>query len=722
MFALNSLSGRFEILRMRNISLLMLVALFSSFVAETALAAERSVTVYRDRWGVPHIYAKTAADGAYGLGYAQAEDRLDDIYISLRTGLGIMSEAFGKKYVEQDYIMRICQNAESAKKSWKTSPPHLKRIAESFTAGIQAYVDEHPEEVPEYAVKLEPWKLQTVGRAMILRWPLGTINDDLRNGKKRPRPPMGSNQWAVSPKRSADGIPILLSDPHLTWEGLAVMYEARVHAGELHMNGYFLIGSPIMGIGHNRHVGWALTTGGPDTADVYEMKVRMKKQLEYEYDGQWKKAEPKLFSIGVKGSLPVIRPAIYTHLGPIISPPDLKKGIAYVGAAPLIGKTQLFDQFYRMAMSKTVREFYEALGMGEFNEQNIMFADVHGDIGYARCGATPIRPDGYDWNAPVPGHTSKTAWKGLHPIDDLVHVFNPACGFMQNCNISPENMMPNSPLTSDKYKNYIFNVSWDTNNPRGIRTRKLLDADDSVTREEAIAYAMDVHDTFAKRWQRELGLAINSAGKGKMQNEEFAKAVKAILEWNGDFTADATATSLYKFWRLKCGKQLDLSPMVGGGHLNRKQHRRVLELLEETIKEMKTRYGRWDVAWGDIHKVGRQGQYFPVGGTDFRSGNKEANFSETLFDVRSKPDPKRPGHFIANSGSMAMILMFFHPDGIKSLTCTPWGQSGHADSPHFMDQGEKLYSKRKMKPTWLTKAELLKNLESKRVLQIAGYH
>ena len=144
----------------------------------------------------------------------------------------------------------------------------------------------------------------------------------------------------------------------------------------------------------------------------------------------------------------------------------------------------------------------------------------------------------------------------------------------------------------------------------------------------------------------------------------------------------------------------------------------MLDLLAATIAEMQKRYGKWNVAWGEIHKVGRGGVYFPVGGADFKSGDREANFSETLFDVNSKEDPAHPGHFIANNGSMATILMFFHKDGVQSFTCTPWGQSADPHSPHYMDQGEKLYSKRQMKPTWWSEAELLQHVESKTVLEI----
>lgn len=681
-------------------------------------AADRKVTIHRDKWGVPHVYGDTAADGAYGLGYAQAEDRLNDIFTSMRTGLGTMSEAFGPQYLEIDYMMRLCQNEEIAKKSMATMPANVRAIVDNFTAGIQAYVDEHPDEVPDFAVKLESWKILTIGRAMMLRWPLGTIEDEKSRPVVHKRPPMGSNEWAVAPARSADKCPILLSDPHLTWEGLAVLYEARVHAGELHMNGFFIVGSPLVGIGHNQYVGWALTTGGPDTADVFEMTIRQGERLEYEYDGQWKPFTQQMFSIPVKGAAAVEKPALFTHLGPVVSPPDLKKMTALVGASPSLTMTGMTEQGYRMAIAKTSQEFFQAVGKGESLPQNVMFADVQGNIGYVRCGVTPVRAEGYDWSRPVPGNTSKTAWKGIHKVEDLVHVFNPPQGYMQNCNISPMNMMKDSPFAAEKYRDYIYNVSWDQENPRSMRIRSLLDADHSVTRDEAIAYAMDVYDVHAQFWQQELKLAVDKVGKEKMNDSQFAAAVKAILDWNGYFTPDAKATSLIKFWRLKVGAELDLKQLQNGGHFDAKQQASLLEILQKTIGEMRSKYGKWDVAWGDIHKVGRGEKLFPAGGTDFDSGLKELNFSETLFDVRSKDDAAHPGQFIANSGSMAVILMFFHPDGIQSMTCTPWGQSGHPKSPHYTDQGEKLYSKLQMKPTWWNEKELLQNLESTRTLAI----
>ena len=688
-----------------------------AFVSRPALGlVADEAALYRDTWGVPHVVADNEAAGFFALGYAQAEDRLEDIYLAIRTGVGRLAEVKGPEFVQQDYMMRLTHNDTQHSKYLETAPAHLKNAVTAFAAGIQSYINTHPDEAKEVAIPLEPWHPLAVGRAMILRWPIGTIMDDLKNGEHRVKPPMGSNQWAVSPKRSADGSAILLSDPHLTWEGLAILYEARVHAGDIHMNGYYLIGSPMLAIGHNQSVGWALTTGGPDTSDVYRMKIRMTPQPQYEYDGEWRNMEIQSFPIPVKGAKTVSMPALYTHLGPVIGEPDVKNGVAFVGASPYMEQTGLYNQFYRMVKSKNVHEVNEAIALHQFNEQNIMSADIEGNISYVRNGATPIRPDGFDWSRPVDGTTSKSAWLGIHPQSDLVHIVNPPQGYMQNCNISPSNMMVDSPLTPDKYRKYIYNVSWDHNNPRGRRTIELLRNDASVTRDEAKSYAMDVFDRIAGRWQSELRLAWGEAPKTLVENAELKRAVEAILAWDGHFTPEATATNLYKFWRLKCGDKCDLTSMANDKPLTTETRAKALELLAESVEEMQTRYGKWDVKWGDVHVVGRGGKYFPASGTDFSSGDKEANFSETLLDVRSNEDPKKPGRYVANSGSMAMILMFFDKNGVSSFTCTPWGQSGHSDSPHYMDQGEGLYGPRKMKPSWWDPTELKQHTKTTKVL------
>jgi acyl-homoserine-lactone acylase len=690
---------------------------FPAGVDRSELLAQEA-TLYRDTWGVPHIYADSESEGMFALGYAQAEDRLEDIYLAVRTAVGRMAEVKGPDLLQQDYLMRLVGNDSIHEAYLAEASPQLRENLEAFVAGVQAYVAENPGEAEGVAIELEAWHPLAVGRAMILRWPIGTVMGDLQKAKESKKPDMGSNQWAVAPSRSADGSAILLSDPHLTWEGLAVLYEARFHGGDLHMNGYYVIGSPMLGIGHNQHVGWALTTGGPDTSDVYKMQFRLAPLPQYLYDDQWRPVQMKSFTIPVKGGPPVTRPAFFTHLGPVISEPDMATGTAFVGASPYFDQTGLYQQFYDMARAEDVHEFNRALSAHQYNEQNVMAADTKGNISYVRNGATPIRPPGYDWSRPVDGTTSATAWRGIHPQSDLVQVLNPPQGYMQNCNISPANMMEDSPLIPERYLSHVYNVSWDSNNPRGKRTIDLLKNNPSVTLEDAMGITLDVYDILAVTWQNELRDTVAQHGSTYASDSKFQQAVNAILQWDGEFTPEATSTVLYKMWRLKCGDKLDLSPLGRGESLPEDTRVQALKFLRETIDEVEKIYGRWDVPWGEVHVVGRAGKYFPVGGADFSSGDKEANFSETLLDVRCSPDPEKPGRFIADNGSMALILMFFDESGVRSFTCTPWGQSANPESPHFMDQGEHLYSKRKMKPTWWTKDELMRNLSSTKKLQL----
>jgi len=681
----------------------------------------KQVTVYRDKWGVPHIFADTDAAAAYGLGYAQAEDRLADIYENVRTAIGRAAEVFGEDRAQIDVAMQLVRNAEVAQASYEKAPPYLRELAENFVAGVNEYVARHPEKKPAWALDLQPWHCSAIGRTLIMKWPLGTIYDDLGN-KKKPRKPAGaSNEWSVSPKRTATGGAILLTDPHVGWEGMQVFYEARVRGGKLNMNGFFIVGSPLMGFGHTDRVGWAPTTGGPDTSDVFEVKIDVSNLLKpkYEIDGQWRDMKTSQIVVKVKDGKDVTKPRMETELGPVFDA-DMENKIAYVGASPYFTEAGLFEQTYRMLLAQNVDEFHEAVGMNQLMEQNIMFADTSGNISYVRNGRTPIRNKDYDWSAPVPA-TAATIWKDIHPIADLVQIKNPEQGYMQNCNISPANMMKNSPLTPDKYPAYIYNVSWDVNNPRGKRIVELLDGDDSVTKEEAIEYAMNVYDILAKPWQEALSAAVDTVGADRMKDETFAKVVKNILAWDGNFLPESVATPVYKVWRMNCHKEPFLQSIVDRKTLTEDEKKTLLERLAAAIDEMKTKYGSAEVPWGDIYRVGRDGKYFPAPGADFGGSTDGVNMTETLFDVRCSEDKQNPGKYVADNGSQTTMLMLFHPDGVESYTCCPWGQSGDSTSKHFMDQGEQLYSKRQMKSTLWTKDALLAdpaNVESELTLEL----
>ncbi len=677
-------------------------------------APGRQATVYRTKWGVPHIYSDSLEAAMYAFGYAQSEDRLEDIFTNGRMALGRMSEAFGKAHREQDYMLRLFRNPDVSQKAYENGSERLRLICDAYTAGIKAYMAEHPDRVPEHAFELEPWHCIAIGRTMILQWPLGTIQDDLKNRKENPG--RGSNGWAIAPSRSADNCAIILTDPHLTWRDIQVFYEARIKSEEIDINGHFIVGAPMLGLGHNANVGWACTTGGPDTSDVYELKINPENPLQYELDGEWKQAEIRMIEFDVAGDAPFSRPAIYTEWGPYVTEPE--NGVCYAGATPYLDSEGLIEQMYRMCTAGSGEEFYDALGMNEFMEQNLLFADTQGTIQYVRTGRTPIRPDGYNWSAPVPGNTSAAKWLGITDIADLVQVKNPQTGYMQNCNISPAMMYPDSPMTPDKYPDYIFNVSWDSMNPRGRRALQLLGADDSVTEAEAIAFAMDVYDNLAKPWQKALQTAVDAAGQEYMEDPDYKTAVEAMLAWDGTYRAESKGAVIMKEWRLRCESAVDVEAIAESRELPAANLIVMADLLKETVANLKEQYGTVDLAWGDVYLLGRGDIYVGSSGVDFGGGPNRSNKTETLRDVGYGESKEMPGKYVARKGSVAMMLMFMHASGVKSFSAVPWGNSSDPASPHYMDQGRELYSQLKFKETYFKKEDLLKNVESEKVIAL----
>lgn len=693
----------------------LLILTLCGFTAFSAAAAPGSATLYRDTWGVPHIYADTLADGAYALGYAQAEDRLDDIYLNIRLATGCLAEVIGKDGLRTDMVMQVVDNAGRCERYWKTAPAEIRGMGDSFMRGVEAWLAEHPGRQSPFALELHGWQCLAVGRAMIFNWPLDEIQAKVE--RKDQAPPFGSNSYAVAPARSADGTAILMTDPHLTWEGMAVFYEARMHAGGVDMCGYWIAGSPLPSLGHSANVAWACTTGGPDTSDVYMVKLNPDNPLQYQYNGEWKDFELRPFTINVKGGDPVTVPSLLSVYGPVWEEPDPAKGVAFCGATRYIDSTGLLEQSLKMVQARSCAEFRTALSMFEFMEQNISFADTGGHIAYLRNGAVPVRPEGVNYAVPIPGGTDATRWKGFHGVDDLVQTMDPPQGYFQNCNCSPAVMMRDSPMTADKYPPYIYNVSWDKQSPRGARLLELLDADDSITREEAMAYTLDVYDLMAKPWQQALRDAAGNNNDLVAANAELGKAVGKILAWNGEYTKDSDAAPVVKFWRLKCESLVDIAAIADGKTLGAEDQKKLLNGLAETLAEMKTRYGKADITWGDINLVGRSGKYFACDGADFGGGKDNKNRTQTPMVVGVGEDKENTGKFIARKGSSTILLSFLNKDGIDSYSLVVWGQSANPDSPHHTDQAEKLYSQRKFKPTWFKKDDLLKNLESEKVLK-----
>ena len=674
---------------LRTAALLLLTITIASAVDIT------EVTIKRDVWGVPHIFAATLADGAYGLGYAQAEDRLEQIFSNYREAIGRSAEVLGPKAVEDDFQARLAGHEVVCKKRYPELPAEVRALCEAFQDGVRAYLTEHPEKKPANALEIEPWMVPALSRSLIFHWPLGAAKRELG---RRNDWHFFSNEWAVRPERTADGAALLLIDPHVGLDGAFRFYEFRLHAGGNDISGFAPAGTPFIGVGHNAFLGWACTTGGPDTTDIYAEQTDPDNPRRYRYDDGWREMTSEPVTIAVKNSAPVVRTLERSHHGPIA----LREGKkAYAIACPYIGQIDLVTQSYRMMTAHNLTEFNAALAMSQLMEQNIMYADVEGNIQYVRTGRVPIRPSGYDFSKPVPGDTSKSEWLGIHPMKDLVQVLNPSTGYLQNCNIGPDMMARGLQLDLLKYPFYIRNIGPGVNNSRGRRAVELIEAHPKLTVEEAQAIVLDAHAEYCEKWQAALRAAIQKADLDKrragVEPAVLRKAVATLLTWNGLMDKDSIGATLYRGWRMMAADH-KLKPDSSAQAL--------LNALAEAVAWLTKNYGTAEVTYGQVNRIRRGEQSWPFSGGESGGGSTLRAMSGTLEGKV----------FYGHWGQNWTQLVQFRRGAVRSWSATPFGESDDPASPHYTDQAEKLFSPSQLKPTWFQPADLGGHIETTLVL------
>ena len=678
--------------------------------ATLALGARgEEATLYRDTWGVPHVYAATREGAAYAHGWAQAEDRLVDLLTNYRRATGRAASVLGPEALEGDKLARIARHERVARERYAELQPDTRRFVEAFVAGIRAYMEQHPEAVPAWAEPPAPHEVVALMRSFAWVWPWGQARHDYaRAAPSAADDGRGSNTWAVGSSRSTAGGPLLLIDPHLAWEPQNRFYEAHVHGGDLDFFGFSILGTPIMALGHTDVLAFALTTGGPDCADVYEERIDPEDPLRYEYDGTWRAVEVEKTQIEVKTAdgtrlepLSIER----THHGPIIARDGARAFAARTAYDREIG---ILEQWLHMALARNLAEFRAALAESHALPQNLMYADTAGHLYYLRAGRVPQRPAGYEWDRPVPGWTSKSEWLGIHALEDLVQIVDPGAGFMQNCNVAPAMMMPGSPLRAENYPDVIYNERNDRTNSRGRRALELLTAAERLSIEGAMRIAMDTHVESARRFQQALERAL---GPKAARSKPLDRAAKLVLSWDGTVRAEGREAVLVDAWMTRCEAKdsgVPASRIADGEALSEVEGRALVTALEAAAAELEARYGRIDVAWGETHRVRRGAGSWPVAGW-------RAHDVSTLRSIRyAAPEPD--GVSYATGGQICPSLVVLRPERVSSFSLTPFGQSDDPRSPHYSDQARRLLGPGRFKPTWYGKAELLKHVESRKTL------
>ncbi len=447
----------------------------------------KSVTIIRDNWGIPHVYGKTDADAVFGVLYAQCEDDFKRVELNYIEKLGRLSEVNGEQDVFTDLRIRLLIDSAEAVDDYEHAQPWFKKLLDASAAGINYYLYKNPQVKPLLLRRFKPWYalLWTDGS-------IGAINTSdltLTELQKfytgdysatlipvRQDQFSGSNGFAFSPKITASGNAILYINPHTSFY---FRPEVQMHSDEgLNVYGAVTWGQFFVYQGFNEHCGWMHTSNNVDVADMYAEKItKTDKGLFYEYDGKQYPVIQKKIAISYRtadGLKARTFTTYFTNNGPVMAIRDGK----WISLRSKNRNTTGLIQSWLRTKAASFAGYQKVMDLKANASNNTVYADAEGNIAYWHGNFIPVRDNKYDWSKPVDGSISATAWKGLTPVSDAIHIYNPPNGWLQNCNSTPFSVA--GKYSPEKSK-YPFYMAPDGENWRGINAVRLLSRPEKYT-------------------------------------------------------------------------------------------------------------------------------------------------------------------------------------------------------------------------------------------------
>jgi len=696
---------------------------------------EAPVEILRDQNGVAHIYAQNQRDLFFAQGYVAAQDRLYQIEIWRRTGAGELAEVLGPDYVERDRIARLVRYRGDMEAEWASYSPHSKEIAERFTAGINAWVDQHRDNLPiEFdLLDFEPgrWEAEDVLLRIAGLLMVRNISQEIARAemiaklgpemtekfyptdpqvKLSPDPDLdltgidasviagyrqavsipeleqtqGSNNWVVAGRLSETGKPLLASDPHRP-----VILPSLRYLVHLNAPGWNVIGSgepalPGVAIGHNERIGWGFTIVQYDLADMFIERLNPENPGEYGVGDGWRPFETEKATIQVRGGEPVEVDLEWTRHGPVVWKDPAGGRVAALrwagqepGTAGYLGSLAL-DQAHDWD------SFVEAMKAWKVPSENIVYADVDGRIGWVPAGLMPIRKA---WRGllPVPGWKDQYRWEGFRTIDELPRIVDPEQGYVATAN---HNVVP---------KDYPHDLGFDWSNPyRFERIDEVLQGKDKFSIED-----------FKKLQHEETSLPARQLIPMLAELPEGAASdARALLsEWDFVLDKDSAAAALFEVWIRKLPGKYAMSQVPpaaqqlvernlttvrlldGLRELSDSERSMILtETLEEAWTETREKLGDEASAWrwGDLHQIEFR---HPLANTAARREVFNLGPFERGGDGNTPNATSGPG-FAQSSGASYRHILDTADWDRSVFTSTP-GQSGMPGSPHYDDLAPK---------------------------------
>ena len=701
------------------------------------------VEVLRDHWGVAHIYAKNQHDLFFAQGFVVAQDRLFQMEMWKRAGQGRLAEVLGQTAVARDVSARLLRYRGDLKPEYESYSPDSEEILRAFTDGINAQIRSLtapdgkglPIEFQLAGFAPEPWKPEDCLNRMAAFSMTGNAFSELRNAELieklgvqkasavlrldpkvllDPAPGIdlgglnpsllknlvgsdvriqfpsdtaeGSNDWTVAGRLTSTGKPILANDPHRVMALPSLRYIVHLVAPGWDVIGAGEPGLPGVAVGHNRHIAWGFTIFGLDQQDLYLEDLNTPDPLQYKTPTGWARMRVEHDTIAVKGKPPVEVDLKFTRHGPVVWE-DGKRALAlrWVGAEP---GTAGYLASLAVDRATDWKQFEDAMERWKVPSENIVYADVNGNIGEHSTGLAPIRKT---WTGllPVLGAAADFEWSGYVPNSELPHDFNPAAGFIATAN---HKMIPD---------NYPYRVGYEWAPPYRVhRIEEVLshirDSGRKMTLDDTEALQTDVVSLPARQLLELL----------KEASRQPNAATRMLLAWDATLSRESGAGALYEIWvrnlqkiiSAKAGLQAvqdewsvegvlaqlsTPSTAVFGADAIAGRNQVLLQTLDSAWREAERLLGsdpqKW--SWGALHTI------------TFRHSLDHVSGSAPWLDLGplSRPgdgytvNATWPGDKFEQESGASYREILDTADWDHSLAVNSPGQSGQPGSPHYSD-------------------------------------
>lgn len=663
------------------------------------------VEIIRDDYGVPHIYAKTDADAIFGMLYAQAEDDFARIERNYIWATGRLAEVAGEGALYSDLRARLYMSTDEAKAAYAASPEWLKDLCDAYADGLNYYLETHPEVTPALLTRFEPWMPMFFSEGSIggdiEQIPLGGIAAFYGDGTPKNAPrriadtsePGGSNGIAIAGQHTASGDAMLLINPHTSF-----YFRGEIHVvSEEGLNAYGAVtwGQFFVYQGFNETTGWMHTSTYADFIDEFVEDVFAQDgALYYTYGNEKREVEVSevtlKYSDGAGGMAARTFPIYRTHHGPVTHMQDGKWVVTRINWDPV---NALQQSFIRTKLADH-DAFWDMMDIRTNSSNNTVFADSSGNIAYYHGNFMPRRDTRFDYSKPVDGSDPATDWKGLHEVEEIITVVNPAGGWIQNANSTP---FTSAGADSPRRENYPAYMAPDAENFRAVHAIDLLEKLDSqgaqkLTLDGLIELAYDPYLPGMQVMVDGLSAAYDALGASRA---DIGEAIKVLEDWDRRVSIDSIAMSVGHFYAVNlseaAGQYSDLSQMERLIYMSQKADPGLrLDVLAQTLEQMNADFGTWQTPWGEINRFQRltgdidlpfddAKPSIPVG---MASGNWGAL---AAFGASAAPNTKRIYGYRGNS----FVAVVEFGDRVMAKTLLAGGQSGDPASPHFNDQSQR---------------------------------